>query len=151
MIKGIKNIFKWFRIIWNDRWWDYRYILIILKHKLELTEKEFRKNGHHVHANRDADNIHICILLINRLLAANYCETEYDKHFKKWGDLDFSFEEKDGVYKLDLKQENVITKEDEEQSNKEFRRISYKEAYMERQDVEYLFHLMKKYLLTWWD
>jgi len=40
---GIKNLVKWFPIIWKDRNWDYEYIFPILRKKLVLLEKGIRK------------------------------------------------------------------------------------------------------------
>lgn len=37
---GIKNLIFWIPIIWNDRNWDYYYILKMLKHKLKLIDSE---------------------------------------------------------------------------------------------------------------
>ena len=42
-IEGIKNLIKWFPIIWKDRNWDHSYIYEILKFKLKKTFKPFNK------------------------------------------------------------------------------------------------------------
>lgn len=34
-IIGIKNLFKWFKLIWNDRHWDQSYLLTMIKFKIE--------------------------------------------------------------------------------------------------------------------
>jgi len=73
-IYGIKNLIVWYKVIWNDRNWDYSYIYIILRHKLHLTEKSIRKNNNHVTAKKDADGVRLCVLLLDRLIADDYFE-----------------------------------------------------------------------------
>jgi ribosome-binding factor A len=44
MVKGIKNLVKWFKVIWTDRDHDWAYILIILRHKLKYVKLDLEKN-----------------------------------------------------------------------------------------------------------
>ena len=39
-----RNFKKWFKIIWNDRDYDYHYLLIILENKLKYMSKSFEKS-----------------------------------------------------------------------------------------------------------
>ena len=43
MVKGIKNLIKWFKVIWTDRDYDWAYILIILKHKLKYVKLDLER------------------------------------------------------------------------------------------------------------
>ena len=78
---GIKNLIIWLPIIWKDRWWDYTFLYEILRFKLILMEKKFRNYGIHKFADRDADNIKRCIMILNRILDDNYYEN-FIKIFK---------------------------------------------------------------------
>ena len=64
---GVKNLYKWFWVIWNDRDWDHHYILQVLKFKLEKQANHLTKNGFHNNAQRDAELMMTCVRLIDKL------------------------------------------------------------------------------------
>ena len=64
---GVKNLYKWFRVIWNDRDWDHHYIFQVLKFKLEKQANHLTKNGFHNNAQRDAELMMTCVRLIDKL------------------------------------------------------------------------------------
>src|SRR6185369_6100046 len=43
---GIKNLIRWFPIVWKDRDWDHHYILEVLKFKIKNTRDLILKNDH---------------------------------------------------------------------------------------------------------
>ena len=67
---GVKNLYKWFWIIWKDRDWDYYYIFQVLKFKLE---KQANRLG-----GRDAELMMTCVRLINKLQNEEYYQEYYD-------------------------------------------------------------------------
>ena len=64
---GVKNLYKWFWVIWKDRDWDHYYILQILKFKLEKQANHLAENGFHNNAQRDAELMMTCVRLIDKL------------------------------------------------------------------------------------
>jgi hypothetical protein len=64
---GVKNLYKWFRVIWNDRDWDHHYIFQVLKFKLEKQANHLAENGFHNNAQRDAELMMTCVRLIDKL------------------------------------------------------------------------------------
>jgi hypothetical protein len=64
---GIQNLYKWFRVIWNDRDWDHYYIFQVLKFKLEKQANHLAENGFHNNAQRDAELMMTCVRLIDKL------------------------------------------------------------------------------------
>ena len=83
-IQGMKNVWKWFPIIWRDRDWDNNYIYEVLRFKLEKQAKYTLKKGIHVNAERDAEKMLLCARLIQiqqEDLYGNeymdYCEKEF--------------------------------------------------------------------------
>lgn len=75
---GIKNLWKWFPIIWKDRDWDYYYIFQVLKFKLEKQAKHLGKRNWHESSKRDAEIMMTCVRLINKLQNEEYFEAYYD-------------------------------------------------------------------------
>jgi len=42
--KGIKNLWKYKKIIWKDRWWDYYFFVEIIKFKIKDMESHWGKD-----------------------------------------------------------------------------------------------------------
>jgi len=150
---GIKNLIKWFVVIWNDRNWDFFFIWVILHKKLELMEKEIRNNGHHVNHIRDAEQIKLCVNLLKRLIDDDYHENVFKNHDKKWGQSHMKWEPtKDPeLTSLHIIRDNANTDEEKEQETKEFRILGSKVEQLKQQDINYLFDYMKKHIQCWWD
>ena len=72
---GIKNLIRFFPVIWNHRPYDYIYVFILLKESLyEL--KENIKNGYEIKETRDKKVIKIerCIEILNNIIEDNYMQ-----------------------------------------------------------------------------
>lgn len=74
--QGVKNLWKWFPIIWKDRDWDHNFIYNLLAKKLEFQSKYFSNNGIHVDANRDAERMMLVVKLI-KLQQDDFYAMEY--------------------------------------------------------------------------
>jgi len=75
---GVKNLYKWFRVIWNDRDWDHHYIFQVLKFKLEKQAKQFIKSGYTKSAEREAELMMTCVRLIDKIQNEYYFEEMYN-------------------------------------------------------------------------
>ena len=150
--QGIKNLKDWFPIVWKDKDWDYHYILLLMRFKLEKMDKLFRSDNVHItNAERHADEMKECVLLLDRIIEDEY--TAFDKHDKKWGEPDFKFIDTDDPELVELKivRPNAKTDEDEKQERKEWRRCKEHEDALREQDWERLFDNIKRYMKGWWD
>jgi hypothetical protein len=78
---GVKNLWKWFPIIWKDRDWDDYYIWIILEKKLAKQAKYIGEKNRHVSASRDAERMMTCVRLIKRV-REEYYSSEYSDYHK---------------------------------------------------------------------
>ena len=79
--KRIKNIIRWIPILWNDRDWDYYYIFEILKTKLKFQSKHFREYGYHESSERDAEQMELCIRLIDKVQNEYYLDEALGQEF----------------------------------------------------------------------
>jgi hypothetical protein len=77
--KRIKNIIRWIPVLWKDKDWDYWHTFEILKTKLKFQSEHFRKQGYHVSSERDAEQMELCIRLIDKVQNEYYL----DKAFKQ--------------------------------------------------------------------
>lgn len=75
---GIKNLIKWFPLVWKDRDYDHNYILYTLKFKIHNTRKLHEKNRRHVGVEKEIHCMKVCEILLDRLIKDDY----YWMHFK---------------------------------------------------------------------
>lgn len=74
--RSIRNLIKWFPIIWKDRDWDSHYIFEILKFKLQNQAKYIGDQDRHTRAKRDAQIMTTCVRLIEKV-QDEYYSMEY--------------------------------------------------------------------------
>jgi len=63
---GIKNLWIWFPIIWKDRWYDYDYIINIIRFKLLQTAKNWDK-AHYCESEKEQDFLYEIVEFIDDL------------------------------------------------------------------------------------
>ena len=76
MIRGLKNLWRWRKVIWNDRDYDYYYIYEVLKQKLIFQRDHLRKYGFHSNSEADANDIEQVIQLIQALQDEKFYDTD---------------------------------------------------------------------------
>ena len=107
---GIWNYWYWRKVIWNDRWWDYSFFNIIMKHKLKSMEGKWNKS-YSVNADETKLIIEYGIELLDNIVRLeNGIETKESvellhKYYQKFGDLlyktrttEFFYEYEDGTH-----------------------------------------------------
>lgn len=75
---GVRNLIKWFPIIWKDRDWDSNFTYDIISFKLNNMADHYEKYGHHVGAEYDASRMRLCVRLIQKLKDEYYQSEYYD-------------------------------------------------------------------------
>jgi hypothetical protein len=165
---GIKNLTKWFSVIWNDRDWDHHFLFEILKFKLEQMEDlqeilKFkleqmedlqRKHGIKLYRDKYADQMRVCINLLNRIIEDEYYENTFKHHDKKWGEADLVFKplpDDEELGLMEIEREKVTTDKEKAQERKEWKRLHEHSEKLREQDLDMLFLNMRKYIQGWWD
>lgn len=76
-ITGIKSLWYWRKIIWNNRWYDYQYLLDIIEHQMKLMvdpkNKHFTESWH-----EQVEEIKLSIALLEELRNTHDFEMEQD-------------------------------------------------------------------------
>jgi hypothetical protein len=83
-IYGVKNLYKWFWVIWKDREWDNHYIFEILKFKLENQANHLSERNWHENSKREAELIMTCVRLINKIQDESYFDEAFDSGIYSW-------------------------------------------------------------------
>jgi hypothetical protein len=78
LIRGIKNLIRWFPTVWKDRDYDHSYIWEILKTKLKHQAKYIGDRDFHVSAKRNAEIMMTCVRLIDKIQNEFYRCEYYD-------------------------------------------------------------------------
>lgn len=153
MIKKIKKLWHWLPIIWKDEDWDYVYFLEIMRHKL-ISMRGFFNSDQTVtlYSKNRAEEMEICIKILNRLIADEYHINTHIFHNKKWGDIEIDFISINDKYnEMVSNRKKVKTEKDKEQEKKEFLKCMEQGEYLKKQDIQYLGKLLTRHLRKWWD
>jgi len=126
----------------------------MLRKKLNNMENFFRYYGNHLNAVKDADNIKICVNLLDRIIEDKYHEMFFNNHDKKWGEINLwcsDVPNNPGLREVHVTRPKAITQEEIDQERKEFKTLSSRQEQQRIQDIKYLYDILKKYILCWWD
>ena len=146
--QGVSNLFKWRKVIWNDRNWDDNYIFRILQFKFENMEKFFNSDkAYSARAKKDAKRIMTAKNLCKRIVENNYLSNALIDYYKKYGN-DFKWEFEPCKDKSNFS--TLIDKRAEEEQ-KSFSKAGDHSDLMEKQDIDYLFKFLNKHIQSWWD
>jgi hypothetical protein len=123
--RGIKNLIKWRKTIWNDRDFDYYYIYEILKKKLEFMADHTEKNSMLENADQHAKEMRECVKLIHAIQHEEF-ETEAAERC-------------------------ISTSLNDNMTNEEFKQI-FEEAQRKTEEAKSkLFDTLKNKIEHWWD
>jgi len=85
LYRGIKNLIKWFKVVWKDRDWDHTHIYEVLRFKLEDQAYGIGSRDLHVGAKRETEKMLLCSRLCQiqidsmyEMEYADYMETTYE-------------------------------------------------------------------------
>lgn len=145
---GIINLIVWFPIIWANRNWDYYFFYKIIQKKLKLMENLHRFHGHHVGDIDTANQMKICIVLIDKLIKNDYNSTCFDEYYNKWGHS-YSIEENNKLKIINEKK--IKNKEDKIQKKKDFSDCIKEEERLKLKDKNTLFKIITDNIDSWWD
>ena len=79
-IDGIKNLFKYSKLVWRDRWWDYYFLEDWILFKLKDMEKHWGEKTHYV---GDCFTKKRLQVLIKKLEELKKLDEEFDKDIMK--------------------------------------------------------------------
>ena len=141
---GLRNIWKWRSVVWNDRPWDYVYIFKALRFKLDETQRCI--DGTFVGADEEAAKIRSLIEAIDRILEDDYVKEEYEEMDRKYGKLEMIFNDDNTITTTREK----LKEEDKETERKETLALAELEAERRQQDINFVFDTMKNDIQRWW-
>ena len=168
LIRGIKNLWYWFPVIWKDRDWDSNYIYYILEHKIKAQSKYIGERDIHTTAKRDAEIMMICVKLMEKdreeFYTMEYIDYHKSKHWfepvpgnenlSSWNsrlleeNFDEYFRKYPLIYKKVLNGEAPFTPTD--QNDKQTIAMNIAHINQERAH-KLLFKILEENIQKWWD
>jgi hypothetical protein len=172
LYRGVKNLIKWFPVVWKDRDWDHRYIFDILEHKLKSQAKYIGDRDIHVSAKRDAEIMLTCVRLMERVRDEfyqmeyqDYHQTEYwfedikDKPgYSTWEseieseDFDNFFKKYPLIYKRVLNGEGWVKYDEKNTESERKMGMAMNIGHINHNRArKLLFKIMEENIEAWWD
>lgn len=169
--RGVKNLWRWFPVIWKDRDWDDHYIWEILKIKLKHQSDYIGSRDIHIGAKYDAQKMMLCVRLIEKIQNEFYSSEYFDYHESEYnwipvdGETEYmkldietiseNYDEyfakhKASVRKVLSDERYHIFKLDDSEDYKQ--RLAMNVAhYNEKRAQELLFKILNRDIRGWWD
>lgn len=159
-IYGIKNLWRWFPVIWRDRNWDQHYIYNILIHKLEKQATYFSQSEYSTRSKREAEKMFLCARLARIQQEELYVDEFYESYEMKHEFIPTDETKKWYTMESEIISENFIdyfskyprqyrlvdkTGKDKEDIARE---IAHKNQERSR---KLLFKIMEQNIERWWD
>ncbi len=159
IIIGIKNLIKWFPIIFKDRDWDSYYILEVLKFKIKNTAKYISDSNRYVGCERDVEIMNTVVRLIEKVQNETY-SMEYMDHetgefslenfleYRNSQDYSKYFEKYPLIYKYvskTPKQKDVFNNDYDNSIVLSMGMVNHQRA------KKLLFKLLNEHIEKWWD
>ena len=69
---GVKNLIKWFPVIWEDRDYDYYFLLILMSRKMKNMSELHSKHGMSIDSDKYAEQLKYCSELAEKIAEGNY-------------------------------------------------------------------------------
>lgn len=169
ILHGVRNLIKWFPVIWKDRDWDSYFIYEIMAAKLANQAKYIGDKDRHTMAKRDSERMWLVTRLI-RLQQDDFYETEYMDYCESahyWSDQKYATQMESPVSQSEDKLEEYfkkyplqykkaisgeINRYDRPVHEKDKRLIAMEIAHENQNRCHQLiFKIMKNHIEGWWD
>ena len=163
---GVRNLIRWFKVIWRDRDYDHGYIFDILKTKLKNQSQYISKHDNHLSAKRDAQIMMTCVRLIDKIQDQFYDSEYTDYHHSEYlwipledgtdysrleiNELSEKFDEYFAKYKHAYRE---VTKSDKYifENDSKIKIAMNMGRYLSDKADRILFSLMERNIKKWWD
>ncbi len=177
-VRGVKNLIRWFPVIWKDRDWDDYYIWALMINKLSFQAVYIRKNGIHLNHIRDAQRMELAVRLMKLVSEEHYhaAYTEYHKSEMFFDPITKEIIDEIGQEAADTLELSTVRMETIWEDFDSFfakyphayREVTKADKYIFENDTKQkiamnmgyylhekanriLFTLLQRYLQTWWD
>jgi len=141
---GIKNFWFYRKVIYNDRWFDHSYMLILMEKKLEQMDKGW-DHAHYLNSEVQQKEMQEARILLKKLITDDFLEDAQKDMDEKYGKLEINEDESNETL-LFLRGGKLETPEQEVDWRESLKVATNAKNRAERE----LFKLLSKFNY-WWD
>lgn len=80
-IYGVKNLWRWFWVVWKDRDWDNHYYWEVTKKKISQMRDLHVRNMNFENTSREIERMNIVLKLIDKIQNDTYRNEYYDEEY----------------------------------------------------------------------
>jgi hypothetical protein len=144
----IKNVWLYREFLWTNHWWDYVYLLEMIRTKLTIDRQYYDKYGTSVSSKIYALEMKLCALILERLIRDDYDSELINKHDKKW-----RIDQCNGDDFIDCinNRKNHLTGSEKTQEKLEYLQTIKQINENKDKDFEKVFTYIYKNVQNWWD
>lgn len=151
-VEGCKSLYRWRKIIWQDRTWGNHQILKILIFKLKIDSDAFEKNAHFDNIGHEVAQMREVVRLLERYNEDEYLRTEKKEHDAKWGeDRTYFLELEDGNFEWKSERDDKLSPEDLKIEQEEMREVIQRARDAKEADLKNALKIIRKNIERWWD
>ena len=148
----IRNLIYWLPVLWDDRDWDYNYLLRILIHKLNGMSTNIREHGTHVDAEEIADEIADIAYSIGLVERDVLVDGAVRTHEGRWGQVSFERVPIDKAsYRLHVSYAFAVTPQTIAEANEELDKLLGAAEEQQERLLRDTFVKMAEKIWRWWD
>ena len=147
--EGIKNLWKWFPLVWKDRDYDHSYIFDALRFKIQNTADYIETHKRYEGWERDVEKMRTCLRLIDKCVEEEY-QYEYQEYYSNgsFGEVAFNMlDDYFAKYPNDYRRLPQKYKEYENKASTALMMAGLRQA----RATELLFKLIGNNIYNWWD
>lgn len=161
LVESIERFFWWGWKMRMSHDWDSAFLLEVMLLKMKRMERCFEKHGN-LMWNQEPDSdeyrymraLKISIKLLERLTERSsntYVINAWKDHDKKWGRVITNRDSVETPKLFKLTRENIKTNKDEDEYNKDFKKLMDLDYEIYTRDNRILWKIIEKYHGHWWD
>jgi hypothetical protein len=155
---AVKNLVRWFPVIWEDKDWDDSFIYKILQFKLKNQAEYIGRRDWHTNAKRDAEKMMTCVRLIDKIN-----EEYYGMEYYEYYEFDMSTDNPNRYLEFHVNKDDLDTyyakypltfkKIEAEYGDTKSRSSTALLMGMNRQNKarKLLFKILEQNISSWWD
>lgn len=148
VIHRMYKMYIWFPIIWKDFDFDYGFLLLILKTKLETMQKHYTNNGETFITQR----VTLALNLLNKIYIDHYYENEYLETLEDlYGKSTIDFVNEGNGYKLKTFYERPYTDEEIQKIEEHRFLLIEKCEYKNKKAKRIFWKIIEHNIDSWWD
>lgn len=152
--RQIKKLVGWqINVFANDYDFDGHCLFAIIEYKLKRVQKAL-ESGHAYQDPKDMKALRIAIKLAGRLKDDNYDMVAWDRHEKKWGELEtwtVPCLNKEDMFEWHSRYPNAVFEEQKKQCRQERQVMLLAADAKMRREQKWFYGILDKYLRVWWD